>query len=118
MGLRENLNFFIPMVYGLDIANYDSVSEQYQEWYTQEELQERFETVFKLTNDLFPYGHFQGFVWDDIKKRFKPTGTSNPTMLQQSRCSVLTCLLRAAGKEFAAKWLGNLTGKRYSKFEF
>lgn len=64
-------------------------------------------------------GYFQGFVWNDIDKRFKCTGSNNPTNKQLSYCSVLTCLIRAINnKQTCADLLTRYTGKKYIKIEF
>lgn len=119
IGLRECPNYFLSMVYGLDVTNYNSIVEDYKEWYNQYEIIERFEETYKICNSLFPYGHFQGFVWDDINKRFKPTGSANPTNKQLAYCSVLTCLIRAIiNKQTSADLLSKYIGKKYAKFEF
>jgi hypothetical protein len=118
MGLKENYNLFIPVVYGLDLVNYNEVTESYKEFYTQEEIIERFNQLFETTVALYHYNYFNGIVWDDRTKRFKPTGTNIPTMQQQSKCSILTCLIRAMGGKKAAEMMSKLLNKKYLPFEF
>lgn len=119
LGLRECPNYFLPMVYGLDLVNYNSIVDDYKDWYNQDEIIERFEETFKICNSFFPYNSYQGFVWNDIDKCFKPTGTNNPTSKQLSYCSILTCLLRAiTNKQTCADLLTKCTGKKYIKIEF
>jgi hypothetical protein len=117
MGLRENYNLIIPFIYGLDVINYDDVANNYLAYYTNDELKERFYTIFKYTVSLFSYGYFQGIVWDDRKKQFKPTG-SNITIKQLSLCSILTCLLRALGSDIAAELMTKLLNRKFIKSEF
>lgn len=114
MGLREAYSFIIPVIYGLDLTNYFHVCKEYQEFYTTEELNERFVTL--MTAYQKTYGLPGGFIWSDVKKRFKPCG--NNTVLMQNVCSILTCLVWAMGKEKAAELMSNMTGKKYLPFEF
>jgi hypothetical protein len=118
MGLRENFNFIIPIVYGLDLTNYEDAAKDYLEHYSIEELKERFVTLFKYTASVYPYGYCSnGFVWRDDKKRFKPTG-GNGTFQILSRCSVLTALLRAMGQNAAAEVMTETTETKHLAFEF
>lgn len=116
MGLREDFNFIIPVIYGLDLTNYFKVAGDYKQFYTPEEIRERFMQLFKYTADTFHYNYPGGFVWSDIKKRFKPCG--NETSLMLTRCSVLTCLLWAMGEKAAAELMTQMTGTKYLPFEF
>jgi len=118
MGLRENYNFIIPLIYGLDLTGYDAVVENYRESYSVEELQDRFTRVFKMTTDIYPYNETNGIVWRDTKKQFNPCGTNNATMQHQAKCSILTCLVRALPPEVAAETMTTLLGKPYKEFEF
>lgn len=119
LGLRECPNYFLPMVYGLDLVNYNSIVDDYKDWYNQDEIIERFEETFKVANTFYSNGFYQGFVWNDIDKCFKPTGTNNQTSKQLSYCSILTCLLRAiTNKQTCADLLTRFTGKKYIKIEF
>lgn len=118
MGLRETANFILPILYGFDFANYDSVVNSYKEFYTQDEIIERFKTVFKMTTDLFPYNYPNGIVWRDNDKKFKAIGR-NPTSLAQSRCSMLTCLIRSIeDKKIITEAMTMYTGKKYIPIEF
>jgi hypothetical protein len=118
MGLRESFNLFIPFVYGLDLVNINSVAEDYQEFYTVEELRERFMMVFKATERTFPYNNVNGFVWRDDKLAFVPCGTATPSMQVQAKCHILTAILRALGPVISAEIMSKLMNKKYSKFEF
>jgi len=118
MGLRECFTYFIPVVYGLDIVNIDKVAKDYKEFYTVEELKERFYSLMKTTSDIFPYNGPNGFVWRDLEKMFKPCGTSTPSIQIQTKCHVLTALLRALGPKISAEIMTKLTGKTYKEFEF
>ena len=117
LGLRENFNFIIPLIYGLDLVNLNEVAANYKETYTPEELQARFKTVFSMTSSIFPYNNFNGFVWRDDKKKFVPTGGEG-TMLIRTRCSILTALARAIGGKYSAVIMSEMTGKRFVEFEF
>lgn len=116
MGLRENFNFIIPVLYGLDLVNYGEVAEEYKAFYSEAELIERFKQVYEYTAVTFHYNYPGGFVWSDVKKRFKPCG--NETTLMQSRCSVMTSLVWAIGKTKAAELMSMYTGIKYLPFEF
>lgn len=118
MGLRESYNLFIPFIYGLDIVNTDKVAEDYREFYTGEELREKFWFIFKATNSMFPYNNANGFIWRQDKLAFTPCGTPLPSMQTWARCHILTAILRAIGPEVSAELMSNLTGKPYKKFEF
>jgi hypothetical protein len=118
MGLRESFNLFIPFIYAMDIINIDKVAKDYKKFYTGEELRERFWMIFKTTSDIFPYNGPNGFMWRTDKLMFVPCGTTTPSMNVQSKCSVLSALLRAIGPEASAELMSNLTGKTYLKFEF
>lgn len=117
LGLRENFNFIIPLVYGLDLVNLNEVADNYKETYTREELQARFKTVFSMTSSIYPYNNINGFVWRDDKKKFVPTGGEG-TMMIRTRCSVLTALARAIGGKYSAVIMSEMTGNRYVEFEF
>ena len=117
LGLRENYNFIIPLVYGLDLVNLNEVSQNYKETYTPEELQDRFKRVFQMTNSMYPYDGSYGFIWRDDKKRFVPTG-GEKSMQINTQCSILTALARAIGGKYAAVLTSELTGGRYVEFEF
>lgn len=118
LGLRETANFILPILYGFDFANFDNVVNGYKEFYTQDEIIDRFEKVFKMTTDIFPYNYPNGIVWRDREKMFKAIG-SNPTSLAQSRCSMLTCLLRSIeNKKTIADIMTMYTGKKYIPIEF
>lgn len=116
MGLREDFNFIIPIIYGLDLVNYPSVAEAYKNFYSEEELIERFKNVYQYTTSTFQYNTPGGFVWSDVRKRFKPCGNQTTTM--ESRCSVMTSLVWAIGKKKAAELMTMYTGIKYSPFEF
>jgi hypothetical protein len=117
MGLREAFTYFIPMVYGLDITNIDKVAKDYREFYTVEELKERFYHIFESTHKTFPYGCPMGFIWRDVEMMFKPIG-SNPTSMIFARCNILTACLRALGPKVSAEIMSKLTGRTYKEFEF
>jgi len=117
LGLRENFNFIIPLVYGLDLVNLNEVAANYKETYTPEELQDRFKRVFQMTSSVYPYNRSHGFTWRDDKKRFVPTG-GEKSMQINTRCSILTALARAIGGKYAAVITSELTGSRYVEFEF
>jgi hypothetical protein len=118
MGLRESFNLFIPFVYGLDLVNTDKVAKDYKEFYTVEELRERFYFIFKATESIFPYNNVNGFVWRDDKLAFVPCGTATPSMQVQAKCHILTAILRALGPEISAELMSKLLNKKYTKFEF
>ena len=116
LGLRENYNFIIPLVYGLDLVNLNEVADNYKETYTPEELQDRFKRVFQMTSNVYPYNQMLGFVWRDDKKKFVPTG-GEKSMQINTRCSILTSLVRALGSKTSAVLMTELTGKPYLEFE-
>jgi hypothetical protein len=116
MGLREDFNFIIPVIYGLDLTNYFKVAGDYKEFYTAEEIKERFNQLFKATERSFHYNYPGGFTWSDVSKRFKPCG--NNTSLMLSKCSIMTCLLWAMGEKAAAELMTSMTGIKYLPFEF
>ena len=119
MGLREAFTYFIPMVYGLDVVNINKVADDFREFYTVEELKERFYFVYKTTHSIFPYGCPQGFIWRDLEKMFKPCGWSgDPSTQVQAKCNIMTAFLRALGPEISAEIMSKMTGKKYLKFEF
>ena len=118
LGLRENYNFIIPLIYGMDIVNITDVAKNYSESYSIEELRERFFSVMKTTSSIYPYNGCYGFVWNDIKKRFIPTGTNTPMMQLQTKCSVLTSLVRSLPAEMAAEIMSTLLNKKYIASEF
>ena len=116
LGLRENFNFIIPLIYGLDLVNLNEVAANYKETYTPEELQDRFKRVFSMTSSVYPYNGSYGFTWRDDKKRFVPTG--GKSMQINTRCSILTALARAIGGKYSAVIMSEMTGQRYVEFEF
>jgi hypothetical protein len=118
IGLRENFNFIVPLVYGLDLTNYAAVVDDYRNTYTVEELKDRFYKVMEATQDIYPYNGPNGFVWRDNKNQFSPCGTNSPTVQLQARCSLMTCLVRALPAEIAAETMSTLTGCKYLAFEF
>lgn len=119
MGLRECFTYFIPFIYGLDISNINKVATDFKEFYTGEELRERFWAMFRATESIFHYNGPQGFVWRDLQGMFVPTGFGgNETSQIKARCSVLTALLRAIGPEASADLMSNLTGQVHKPFEF
>jgi hypothetical protein len=93
LGLREDFNFIIPLVYGLDLINLNEVAQDYKESYDSIELQDRFERTFKMTSSVYPYNGTNGIIWRDNKNRFVPIGGEG-TMTINTRCSVLTALVR------------------------
>jgi hypothetical protein len=117
MGLREDFNFIIPLIYGLDVTNYMRVASQYHENYSNEELQERLKTVFKLTDNVYKYGEHRGFRWSDAKKQFV-TIPNDSLIILKAKCSVMTCLVWAMGEKLAAQTMTEITGKPYRDFEF
>ena len=117
LGLRENFNFIIPLVYGLDLVNLNDVADDYKVSYTPEELQDRFKRVFSMTSSIYPYRNSMGFIWLDDKKKFNPIGGEG-TMQIRTRCSILTALARAIGGKYSAVIMSELTGQRYVEFEF
>jgi len=118
MGLRENPNFILPLLYGFDLNNYDKIVSDYMNWYNQDEIIDRFKRVFESTNNVFKYNEPNGFVWKDNKKMFKPTG-NNPTFQVQAKCGILTCLIRSIeNKKVAAETLTQCTNKKYFAGEF
>jgi len=74
LGLRENFNFIIPLIYGLDLVNLNEVAANYKETYTPEELQDRFKRVFSMTSSVYPYNGSYGFTWRDDKKKIRAHG--------------------------------------------
>lgn len=119
MGLREDPNYFLPMVYGMDITNLNSVVDSFKQTYTQDELIERFETTLKSTLHMFPYNETNGIVWYEYKKRFKPCGTNNPSTLMTSKVSILNALVMSINnKEAVADIMSNTLNKIFKEFEF
>lgn len=120
IGLRENPNYFLSIVYGLDLVNYNSVIEDYKQWYNQDEIIDRFEKTYQIVTSVYPYQAPIGIIWNDRTKRFERWGFGgNPTSKHLAYCSVLTCLVRAIdNKQTCADILTQCTGKRYLKFEF
>lgn len=118
MGLREDYNLFIPVVYGLDLVNYKEVAESYQEYYTHEEIVERFYQLFETIINQYPYNNMNGIVWDDRTKRFKPCGVTNPTSKHLAMCSILTSLVIAMGNKKAAEAMSKLLYRKFLPFEF
>jgi len=114
-GLRENFNFIIPLLYGLDLINYNDIVEDYKEWYTQEELQDRFKRVLIQTINIYQYNTYDSFVWRDRDKMFKPINKDNYPV--RTKCSILTCLLRSIDPEIAANIMSEVLGQKYLKFE-
>lgn len=117
MGLRENFNFIIPIIYGLDLTSYEDAARDYMEHYSIEELKERFYKLFEYTSSVYQYNYPQGFVWSDDKKKFVPIGGEGTSQIR-SRCSVLTVLLWAMGGQAAAELMTKLTGRKHLVFEF
>jgi len=117
MGLREDFNFIIPIIYGLDVINYMRVSSQYYENYSKAELRDRLKTVFKLTDSVYKYGENNGFRWSDAKKHFVTIPNDSAISLK-AKCSVMTCLVWAMGEKASAEIMSEITGKPYRDFEF
>ncbi|MFW6219980.1 MAG: hypothetical protein ACOC33_03995 [bacterium] len=115
MGLRENFNFIMPLIYNVDLINYNDIVNNYEQWYTKEELNERFKTLLTHVQSIFPYNNPQGFVWDDRRKQFKPTGFSYeaPTTIT-SNCSILTCLIRSMSPEIAKETMYETLGEHFT----
>lgn len=116
IGLREDPNYLLPLIYGLDITNINDVAEGYLDFYGKDKLKQKFMDAFIHTNNYFPYGNNNGFVWNDRECRFIPTGKK--TMKIISLCNVLTALLRAMGSEYAAEVMSKLLDKPFKPFEF
>lgn len=119
MGLRESNAFIIPIIYGMNLVNLNDVATHFREFYTVDEIKERFMQLMTATSATFNYGGTQGFIWSDTKKMFKPSGWSNsPTEQICGRCSVLTSLLRALDPKIAAEVMSKMMNKTYKAFEF
>lgn len=116
LGLREDPNYLLPLMYGLDITNINDVAEGYLDFYGKNKLKQKFMDAFTHINHLFPYGSYNGFVWRDRECRFVPIGIK--TMKTISMCNVLTALLRAMGSEYAAQVMSKLLDKPFKAFEF
>jgi hypothetical protein len=116
MGLREEYTFIIPFIYGLEIMNFKEVANDFKEFYTPEEIQERFWSIFKCINSTFPYNHPNGFLWRGDKKMFKAIGEDVSPLT--AKCNVLTCLLFAMGSDKAAELMTKLMNKKYLPIEF
>ena len=119
MGLRESYTYFVPFIYGMDVVNINEIAEDFKEYYTGEELRERFWAMFRATESIYHYNSIMGFVWRDLQGMFVPTGFGGlETSAIRAKCSVLTALLRAIGPEVSADIMTNLTGKVHRPFEF
>ena len=117
MGLRESYTFFIPYVYGLDLTNLNKVAKDYRDFYTHDEIKERFMKMFQYTSNNYHYNYPGGFCWSDMRKRFVCCGGYEVHTLM-SKCSVMTALLRALEPSEAANIMTEITGTKYLPFEF
>ena len=117
MGLRESFAFFIPYVYGLDLTNLNDVAKDFRDFYTREEILERFKKMFEYTCNNYKYNYPGGFCWSDNRKRFVCVGGYEVHTLM-SKCSVMTALLRALEPKEAAELMSTMTGTKYLPFEF
>jgi hypothetical protein len=117
MGLREAFTYFIPFVYGLDLTNLNSVAKDFRDFYSREEILDRFMKMFISTSNNYHYNYPGGFCWSDIKKRFVCVGGYEVHTLM-SKCSVMTALLRALDPKEAAELMSTMTNRKYSAFEF
>lgn len=118
MGLRENPNFILPLIYGLDITDIHKVSDNFIETYTNKELIERFKIVLQITNNTFPYNDQYGFLWNDKTNRFKHTGTK-PTQLLLSKINLLNALQNSINnKKIVIDIMSEITNHTFKEFEF
>jgi len=122
LGLREDAYVIAPLIYGLDLTNFDEVVNNYCQTYTKEELADTFKKVYNHISSTYPFtsGDFRGFYYSDRDKKFKGWNMEDNTL--RSKLSVLTCLLRAIIKtgstEDAAKIMNETTKQYFSKVEF
>ena len=115
IGLRENINFIMPLIYNLGLVNLIEVAKQYMEFYSQEELHERFETVLRNVSMSYTYNGWNGFVYRDRDKKFSATTNA----LIQTKCDILTCLTWAIkDKKKVAAIMSDVLKQTFSHIEF
>lgn len=90
MGLREAFGFILPLIYGIEFNNIDTMVSDFNNFYTEEELNERFKQVFIMSKLSYGYNQVGGFVWRNDINEFKPCGQNYG--LIRSRCQLLTAL--------------------------
>lgn len=115
MGLREHYAFIMPVLYNVGLVNLIEVAKSYKEFYSQEELHKRFETLLRNVSTTHPYNQINGFVYRDRDKRFHYT--SSDTI--QAKCDVLTSLSWAIkNKAELAAIMSDVLKHKFSHKEF
>lgn len=94
MGMREHPHFILPILYGVSCSNPNEIAENFKEYYTQEEIKERFELLYNNMVSDYGYNQVHGFVWSQKDSKFVPCGSKTSTIM--SKCELLTMLLDAS----------------------
>lgn len=90
MGLREAFAFIMPLIYGVEFNDLKTMVDDLKNFYTEEELKERFKSTLIMSNNSYSYNKVNGFVYNNYSKEFKPCGQNYG--LIRSRCQLLNAL--------------------------
>lgn len=96
LGLREHPNFIASYVYKLSMIDTDEVAKEFKEYYTKDEIIERFNIVFHELEGIHGYNMAGGFVWSDKEGKFIVL-SRNSTI--QAHCDILNAMLKATNIE-------------------
>lgn len=70
IGLKEHPNVILSVVYGVCTMNYKDIVPELHEWYTEEEIKERFNRLYDKLKDT--YNRPMGFVFRTSEDEFIP----------------------------------------------
>lgn len=94
MGLREHPNVILSIVYGACAVNYKDIVPEMSEWYTEEEIKDRFNLMYNEIKS--EYNSPRGFVYRESEDEFIPL--SNLAKIK-AQCQVLNIMYKASDVE-------------------
>lgn len=103
MGLREAFAFILPLIYGVEFNELKTMVGDLKNFYTEDELMERFKSVLAMSKNGYGYNAVGGFVWKNHSKTFEPCGGNYG--LIRSRCQLLNALYNSISESAAEEIL-------------
>ena len=99
LGLREHPLFILSLLYGATSNNEENYIKELKEWYTADEMIDRFKRIYRELDASYGYRTTIGFQWDEDEERFRPVSRGSALKKLHAHCQILTALKKASGCE-------------------